>query len=154
LQDRASNHRKLLQPNGWGGERFGKRRGLPVRCESRRRTIEPLIMCRKRRDVIETRLLLLARDEARGAPVYCPSGDRHQGGASSATGSCAERGNLSPRCKGKSPSGRPARRKVPMRGEGADWLVVAMKPGNAGGAKGPTYSALAAGQPERGGACG
>jgi hypothetical protein len=41
-----------------------------------------------------------------------------------------------------------------MRGEGADWLVVAMKPGNAGGAKGPTYSALAAGQPERGGACG
>jgi hypothetical protein len=45
---------------------------------------EPLMKCRKRRDVIETGLQLLARDEARGKPVSCPSGDRHEGGASSA----------------------------------------------------------------------
>ena len=43
---------------------------------------EPLTTCRKRRDVIETRLQLLAWDEARRVPADCPSGDRHEGGAS------------------------------------------------------------------------
>jgi hypothetical protein len=37
-----------------------------------------------------------------------------------------------------------------MRGEGADRLVVAMKPGNAGGAKESACSALGVGQPARG----
>ena len=45
---------------------------------------EPSMMRRKRMDVIETRLQLLAWDEARGVPAYCPSGDRHEGGASPA----------------------------------------------------------------------
>ena len=45
---------------------------------------EPLITCRKRRDVIETRLQSLVWDEARGKPVDFPSGDRHEGGASPA----------------------------------------------------------------------
>ena len=40
-----------------------------------------------------------------------------------------------------------------MRGEGADGLVVALKPGNAGGAKGPDDLAEGASQPEMGGAC-
>lgn len=40
-----------------------------------------------------------------------------------------------------------------MRGEGADGLVVARRPGNTGGAKEPDLSALETGQPERGGAC-
>lgn len=39
-----------------------------------------------------------------------------------------------------------------MRGEGADGLVVAMKPGNAGGAKEPDDSAEDLGQPAMGGA--
>jgi hypothetical protein len=39
-----------------------------------------------------------------------------------------------------------------MRGEGADGPVVAMKPGNAGGAKEPADSADGRGQPARGGA--
>ena len=43
---------------------------------------EPSLTCRKHRDVIETRLQLLAWDEAREVPVYGPSGDRHEGGAS------------------------------------------------------------------------
>jgi len=42
---------------------------------------------------------------------------------------------------------------VPMRGEGADGLVVAMKPGNAGGAREPDDLAEGMGQPEMGGAC-
>lgn len=39
-----------------------------------------------------------------------------------------------------------------MRGKGADGPVVAMKPGNAGGAKGPNSLAEGAGQLETGGA--
>ena len=45
---------------------------------------EPLVTCRKRRDVIETGLQLLARDEARGMPADCSSGDRHKDGVSPA----------------------------------------------------------------------
>jgi hypothetical protein len=41
-----------------------------------------------------------------------------------------------------------------MRSEGTDRLVVAMKPGNAGGAKEPTCSASVIGQPAKGGADG
>jgi hypothetical protein len=39
-----------------------------------------------------------------------------------------------------------------MRGEGADRLVVALKPGNAGGARELACPALNVGQPVRGGA--
>lgn len=39
-----------------------------------------------------------------------------------------------------------------MRGEGADGLVVAKKPGNAGGAREPGLLAEATGQPAMGGA--
>jgi hypothetical protein len=39
-----------------------------------------------------------------------------------------------------------------MRSEGADELVVAMMPGNAGGARGLDYSAKDIGQPAMGGA--
>ena len=41
---------------------------------------------------------------------------------------------------------------VPMRGTGTDGLVVARKPGNAGGAREPDDLAEGAGQPVRGGA--
>ena len=45
---------------------------------------EPLVTCRKRRDVIETGLQLLVRDAARGKPADCSSDDRHEGGVSPA----------------------------------------------------------------------
>jgi hypothetical protein len=41
---------------------------------------------------------------------------------------------------------------VPMRGTGTDGLVVAKKPGNAGGVKEPDSPASESGQPARGGA--
>ena len=41
---------------------------------------EPLMTCRKRMDVTETRLQRLAWDEARQVPADCPSGDRHEDG--------------------------------------------------------------------------
>jgi hypothetical protein len=61
---------------------------------------EPLMTCRKRRDVAETRLQLLAWDEARRVPAYCPSGDRHEDGVRPARGSRVERGNLCLDAKG------------------------------------------------------
>ena len=44
------------------------------------------------------------------------------------------------------------RERVPMRDAGADQLVVVMKPGNAGGAKGLNRPAKSEGQPISGGA--
>jgi hypothetical protein len=45
---------------------------------------EPLMTCRKRRDVTETGLQSLARDAAQGMPADCLSGDRHEDGVSPA----------------------------------------------------------------------
>ena len=43
------------------------------------------------------------------------------------------------------------RRRVPMRGTGADRPAVALMPGNAGGAKGAGHSGSSGGQPPHGG---
>ena len=153
LQDQGPNHRKLRRSNGRGGERCGKRREQSRQvCAGQTNVSEPLLTCRKRRDVAKTRLPLLACDKARRKPADWPSGDRHEDGVRPARGSCAERGNLSPRCQGRPPRGRPLRSRVPMRGAGADGFVVPSKPGNAGGGKGPDTPAEEAGQPAMGGA--
>src|SRR5258708_5201703 len=51
-------------------------------------------------------------------------------------GSCMERENLAGDAKGKAQAAPTVRLKVPMRRGGADCFVVAMKRGNAHGAKG------------------
>lgn len=63
--------------------------------------IEPLKTCRKRRDVIKTGLQSLARDEAREAPAYCPSGDRRQGGVSPVQALVRNVGTYRPDVKGE-----------------------------------------------------
>ena len=113
---------------------------------------EPLTTCRKRRDVIETRLQLLAWDEARGVPAYYPSGDRHEGGASPAQALVRNVGTCCPDAKGELRVADPRGGRVPMRGAGADGSVVAKKPGNAGGAKGSNDLVAGMGQPATGGA--
>lgn len=152
LQEQTPNYRKLRRGNSRRGERCGKRRAN-VRQVSAKKTneSEPLYTCRKRMDVLETRLQSLAWDRVWEKPVYCPDGDRHQGGVSLAAGGYAERGNLAPRCEGRSPSGRTMRSRVPKRGAGTDGLVVVKKPGNAGRAKEPDDLAKDAGQPAMGG---
>ena len=52
----------------------------------------------------------------------------------------------------KSKREAPARTRVPKRGTETDGSVLVMKPGNAGGAKGPDTPAEDASQPARGGA--
>lgn len=61
---------------------------------------EPLMKCRKRRDVIESRLLSLVCDEAREMPADCPSGDRHAGGVSPAQAFVRNVGTFSLDAKG------------------------------------------------------
>ena len=112
---------------------------------------EPLLTCRKCRDVAETRLQLLAWDGARRVPADCPSGDRHEDGVRPARGSCVERGNLCLDAKGDLQVAGTIRSRVPMQGAGTDGSVRAMKPGNAGRAKGPDSPAEGDGQPAMGG---
>src|SRR5690348_6073281 len=79
------HHLKLLWLNGRGGERSGKRRGITRQVRAGKTNgSEPLMTCRKRRDVIETELQLLARDQARRVPADWPSGGRHKDGVSPA----------------------------------------------------------------------
>ena len=93
-------------------------------------------------------------------PADWPDGARHGGGASLAwapvrnVGTCrpdTAGGQWSsdprPVARGRSPSSRPARGCVLTRGTGADRLVVATMPGNAGGAKGAGHLGWLAGQP-------
>ena len=95
--------------------------------------------CRKRKDVVETRLLLLAWDEAREVPADCPSGDRHEGGERPAQGSCGERGNLRPMPRETS-KWQTHEEQSTDAGRRDGRAVRAMKPGNAGRAKGPELS--------------
>ena len=69
----------------------------------------------------------------------CPVYRRHD----SRSGSRTELENLSGDAKGKGTSSETARPKVPMRRAGADCSVVAMKRGNARGAKGAGHRHLA-----------
>ena len=71
-------------------------------CVGKTNGSEPLMTCRKRRDVVETRLQSLAWDEARRVPADWPGGDRHEGGVRPMRGSCVEHGNLLLRCQGSS----------------------------------------------------
>ncbi len=70
---------------------------------------------------------------------------RAAGGASIGPWPCVE---------GRTPSGRSARGRVLMRGTGAGRLVVATKPGNAGGAKGTGCPGSFGGQPSSTGGAG
>ena len=122
-------------------------------CIGKANASEPLMTYRNKvLDVAETRGAFHSWDKVRRKPADWPGGNRYLGGAIPMTGSCAERGNLCHDAKGDLRSGRTARSRVPMRGTGADGFVVAVRPGNSGGAKEPDLSAKEIGQPATGGA--
>ena len=100
LQGQGPNHLKLLWFNDRGGERSGKRRDNRQVCAGKTNVSEPLTTCRKRRDVIETGLQSLARDQARKTPDYCPGGDRHEDGVSPAQALVRNVGTFSLDAKG------------------------------------------------------
>jgi hypothetical protein len=106
---------------------------------------EPLMNCRKRSDDIKTGVQLLPRDELGG---YLPtalvvSGTkvararfRLQCGTWERLAPILSTGCWAGRREGEPQAAETVRGGVPIRGRRADRLVVAMKPGNAGGAKG------------------
>src|SRR3954466_15539497 len=134
-----------------GGERSGKGRPRAGQVWSEKTNAsEPPMRCRKRRDVTETRLQSLAWDPAETGPAYGLGGDRHKGGVISVLALAGNVGSWSPRCQGKATRGRPLRATLPRRGTGSDQPIVALKPGNAGGAKGLNGSALWDGSTRKG----
>ena len=94
-----------------------------------------------------------------GVPVYCLDGVRHEGGVSTVQAlvwnvrTCrfdvlVGFGRLA---AGELQAAGTVRGRVPVRGTGTDRLVVAVMPGNAGGAKETGHRGSVAGQPLFGG---
>ena len=127
LQERASNHLELrgsrarvVSVVGKGGARLRQ-----VRIEKTSAS-EPPMTCRKRRDDVKTGGSRYSGISL-GATCLLPSRRPALRRRDLGSGSRAERGNLSPRCEGRIPSGRPTRKRVPMRGTGAELRVVVGK---------------------------
>lgn len=117
---------------------------------------EPLMMCRNFFQWRRNRGMTWSPGGVWGAPADCPDGVRHVGGASLILALARNVGTCRPdtaaRWIGGWREGDPqavntVRGGVPMRGTGADRLVVAVKPGNAGGVKGTGRLGLLGGQP-------
>jgi len=123
---------------------------------------EPLINCRKHRDVIKTGRGSLARDKHGGYLILEESIEHPDAGLSfwttvhAVTGMKAastyhrlRSGTWEPasRCKGRNPSGRTARIRIPKRDAGAEQPVVVMNSRNGEGSKGLCYLAPDMDQP-------
>ena len=77
LQDQGPNHRKLLWSNGRGGERCGKGGQTRQVYAGKTNASEPLMTCRKRRDVTRAASAGLPASSA-GPPCFCIT--RHRRG--------------------------------------------------------------------------
>jgi hypothetical protein len=117
---------------------------------------EPLLKCRKRIDDIETGVQLLPRDESGGylSTALVVSGIkvararfRRWCGTWERLAPIMPTACWSGRREGAPQAAETVRGRVPMRGRRADRLVVAVKPGNAGGAKGTGCPGSFDGQP-------
>jgi len=157
LQGEAPNRRRLRRLSAGRGERCGK--GAPrarqvwIRKASES---EPLMTCRNKFQWRRNRGETWVPGQVWGEPVDCPDGVRHIGGASLILAlawnvrTCRPdtvAGLLGRWREGVPQAAHTARGRVPSRGTGTDRLVVAMKPGNAGGAKGTGHPGLFGGQP-------
>jgi len=112
---------------------------------------EPRMFCRKRPNRHQNQADLATWEQAQQEPVYGLDGDRQLSGASLVQAFMRNMGTWRSDVKGETQREAPVRVRVPIRSAGADWLVVAMKLGNAGGAKEPNRPASEMDQPERGG---
>ena len=153
LQDQFSNHPALRGDEIPGGERIGKRRGYPRQVRARKANAsEPLMSCRKLHNCHRKQTTFAVCDEVQRGPVYWLGGGRQIDGAILVQASVRNVGTWHSDAKGEAQGAGTLRVRVPRRSAGADQLVVAMKPGNTGGAKGLNCPAEAMSQPGRGGA--
>jgi hypothetical protein len=118
---------------------------------------EPLVKRRKRSGVIETGVQLLPRDESGGNLLtgqavtgvkVARARSRHRHETWEPVAPAVPVGCWTGRSKGVPQAAESARGRVPVRGTGADRLVVAVRPGNAGGAKGTGCPGSFGDQPE------
>jgi hypothetical protein len=117
---------------------------------------EPLMRCRKRSGDIETGVGILPRDESGGCLLtgqvvsgmkVARARFRRQHGTWEPVALVVSDGCWTGWPKGAPQAAETVRGRVPVRGTGADRLVVAVMPGNAGGAKGPGCPGPFGGQP-------
>ena len=117
---------------------------------------EPLLRRRKRSGVIKTGVQSLPRDEPGGCLLIgqvvtgvkvARARFRHQHGTWEPVAPLALAGCWAGQPKGVPQAAETARGRVPARGTGADRPVVAVRPGNAGGAKGTGCPGGLDGQP-------
>lgn len=117
---------------------------------------EPLLKRRKRMGVIKTGVQSLPRDESGGCLFTGQAVTgvkvarvrfRHQHGTWEPVAPAASAGCWTRRRKGVLQAAETVRSRVPSWGTGADWPVVVVMPGNAGGAKGPGCPGSFGGQP-------
>jgi hypothetical protein len=146
--------RRCVGMSSWVVSGSGKGGKDPVRCGPGRRTrVNRRRAVEKDTDAIETRLLFGVWDEVQREPAYWLDGGRQRGGAILVQAFMRNVGTWRSDAKGEFQGGGTPRARVPMRSAGADQLVVVLKPGNAGGAKGLNRPASGMSQPARGGAC-
>jgi len=149
LQGQVSNRLALRRPKTWvvSGPRKGRARPCQVWIRKTNES-EPLMRRRKGMNAIETRPRMKAWDEVRKEPAYGPDGGRRKGGVSLIQALVWNVGIVCPDAKGEAREVVLRRARLPMRDAEADRFVVAVRPGNAGGAKEPACPAFDVGQPE------
>jgi hypothetical protein len=156
LQGEVSNHRKLLRLRAVVVSVAEKAHVMRQVRAGKANVSEPLLKRRKRSGVIKTRVQSLPWDEPGGCLL---TGQVVTGAEVARARFRRWHGTWEPaapmvlaRCWAGQPEGVPqaaetARGRVPVRGAGADCLVVAVKPGNAGRAKGTGRPGELGGQP-------
>ena len=148
LQGEAPNHRKLLRSRAVVVSVAEKAHQMRQVWTRKANASEPLMKVSKAYRWHQNEEESLPRMESGRDLSYCPGGARHEGGASLVRALVRNWRTCRPDAKGEAQAAGTVRARVPMRGTGADRLVVVMKPGNAGGAKGAGCPGLLAGQPQ------
>ena len=156
LQGEVSNHRKLLRLRAVVVSVAEKAHVMRQVGAGKANVSEPLLKRRKRSGVIKTGVQSLPWDEPGGCLLtgqvvtgaeVARARFRRWHGTWEPVAPMALAGCQSGQPKGVPQAAETARGRVPARGTGADRLVVAVRPGNAGGAKGTGRPGELGGQP-------
>jgi len=131
----------------------GKGEARPRQVRGRKANASELLMsCRNAHNCHRKQIAFGVCEEVQREPAYWLGGGRQIDGAILVQAFMRNVGTWRSDVKGEAQGARTPRVRVPRRSAGADQLVVVMKPGNAGGAKGLNRPATEMGQPGRGGA--
>ena len=137
---------QVVNGSGKGGEKLRQVRARKANAS------EPLMSCRNGHNCHRNQIAFGICEEVQRGPAYWLDGGRQIDGAILVQAFMRNVGTWRSDAKGEAQGAGTPRVRLPRRSAGADQLVVVMKPGNAGGAKGLNRPASDVGQPARGGA--